>query len=167
MVQGKAPGETSMIVWDTHGGRQFFNVTVRASSVSMNDSLDGIRRELRTELPGQSLKVSFENGSILLRGTVKDLGSASRAVKIVSPRDWRTVWCGPSYKHQKARSFQSFAQAEPKALSAICGMTTWMAGASPAMTRRVRAREKSTSRVRPESCSSVLLRSSFSVPSAV
>jgi pilus assembly protein CpaC len=82
MVNGKTPGETSLIVWDTHGGRQFFNVTVRASAAALNDSLDSIRRELRTELPGQPLKVTLENGSILLRGTVRDLDSSSRAVKI-------------------------------------------------------------------------------------
>ena len=84
MVNGKTPGETSLIVWDTHGGRQFFNVTVRASATALNDSLDSIRRELRTELPGQPLKVSIENGNIFLRGTVKDLDSSSRAVKIAS-----------------------------------------------------------------------------------
>ena len=82
MVQGKAPGETSVIVWDTHGGRQFFNVTVRASTAALNDSLDAIRRELRTELPGQNVKISTDNGSIFLRGTVKDLDSSARAVKI-------------------------------------------------------------------------------------
>jgi len=84
MVNGKTPGETSLIVWDTHGGRQFFNVTVRASATALNDSLDSIRRELRTELPGQPLKISLENGNIFLRGTVKDLDSSSRAVKIAS-----------------------------------------------------------------------------------
>jgi len=84
MIQGKTPGETSVIVWDTHGGRQFFNVTVRASVAALNDSLDGIRRELRAELPGQPLKVTYENGSVFLRGTVKDLDSSSRAVKIAS-----------------------------------------------------------------------------------
>lgn len=84
MIQGKAPGETSVIVWDTHGGRQFFNVTVRASVAALNDSLDGIRRELRAELPGQPLKVTYENGAIFLRGTVKDLDSSKRAVKIAS-----------------------------------------------------------------------------------
>ena len=84
IVNGKAPGETSLIVWDTHGGRQFFNVTVRASATALNDSLDAIRRELRTELPGQPLKVSLENGNIVLRGTVKDLDNSSRAVKIAS-----------------------------------------------------------------------------------
>jgi pilus assembly protein CpaC len=84
MVQGKAPGETSVIVWDTHGGRQFFNVTVRTSTAALNDSLDGIRRELRTELPGQSLKITSDNGMLFLRGTVKDLDSSARAVKIAS-----------------------------------------------------------------------------------
>jgi len=84
MVQGKAPGETSVIVWDTHGGRQFFNVTVRASAAVLNDNLDSIRRELKTELPGQSLKVSSENGIIFLRGTVKDLDNSARATKIAS-----------------------------------------------------------------------------------
>ncbi|MGD0548075.1 MAG: pilus assembly protein N-terminal domain-containing protein [Terracidiphilus sp.] len=82
MVSGKSVGETNLIVWDTHGGRQFFNVQVRTSASALNDSLDAIRRELRAELPGQSIKVSAENGSILLRGTVKDLGSSSRAVEI-------------------------------------------------------------------------------------
>jgi len=84
MVQGKTPGETSLIIWDTHGGRQFFNVTVRANTSALNDNLDAIRRELRTELPGQALKVSSENGSIFLRGTVKDLNSSERAVKIAA-----------------------------------------------------------------------------------
>jgi len=82
MVQGKAPGETSLIIRDTHGGRQFFNVTVRANTAALNDNLDAIRRELRAELPGQTLKVSSENGSIFLRGTVKDLNSSDRAVRI-------------------------------------------------------------------------------------
>ncbi len=84
MVQGKAAGETSLIIWDTHGGRQFYNVTVRPSTVALNDSLDAVRRELRTELPGEPLRVSYENGSILLRGTVKNLESSARAERIAS-----------------------------------------------------------------------------------
>jgi pilus assembly protein CpaC len=84
MVNGKAPGETSLIIWDIRGGRQFFNVTVRASSSVSNDRLEAIRRELRTELPGQTLRASSENGIVFLRGTVKDLGSSDRAVKIAS-----------------------------------------------------------------------------------
>ena len=84
MVNGKAAGETSLIVWDTHGGRQFFNLAVRPNASALNDNLDSIRRELRTELPGQPLKISTGPGIIYLRGTVKDLESSSRAVKIAS-----------------------------------------------------------------------------------
>jgi pilus assembly protein CpaC len=47
MISGKAPGETSLIIWDAKGGRQFFNVTVRQSSAISDDNLEGIRRELR------------------------------------------------------------------------------------------------------------------------
>jgi pilus assembly protein CpaC len=84
MVNGKAPGETSLIIWDNRGGRQFFNVTVRASSAVTTDNLDAIRRELALELPGQPLKVTSENGSVFLRGTVKNLNGSARAVQIAS-----------------------------------------------------------------------------------
>ncbi len=84
MVNGKAPGETSLIIWDQRGGRQFFNVTVRASSAVTTDNLDSIRRELRLELPGEPLKVTSENGMVFLRGTVKNLNNSARAVQIAS-----------------------------------------------------------------------------------
>jgi pilus assembly protein CpaC len=84
MVNGKAPGETSLIIWDIHGGRQFFNVTVRAMATISNDNLDAVRRELRMELPGQTIKISYDNNSVFLRGDVKDLISSERAVKIAA-----------------------------------------------------------------------------------
>jgi pilus assembly protein CpaC len=84
MLNGKAVGETSLIVWQQGGVRQFFNVEVRASSYAVNDRLDSLRRELRAELPGQTLRLTSENGLIFLRGTVKDLTSSDRAVQIAS-----------------------------------------------------------------------------------
>jgi len=84
MINGKAAGETSLIVWQKGGGRQFFNVQVRQSSFVVNDRLDSLRRELRTELPGQTLRLTSENGLIFLRGTVKDLSNSERAVQIAS-----------------------------------------------------------------------------------
>jgi pilus assembly protein CpaC len=84
MINGKTSGETSLIIWDIHGGRQFFTVTVLAAASISSDKLQGIRRELKSELPGQSVKISEENGSIFLRGTVKDLSSSQRAVTIAS-----------------------------------------------------------------------------------
>lgn len=84
MLNGKAAGDTSLIVWQAGGGRQFFNVQVRASDYATADKLDYLRRELRTELPGQTLRVSSENGLIFLRGTVKDLNNSARAVQIAA-----------------------------------------------------------------------------------
>lgn len=84
LLSGKAPGETSLIIWDQSGGRQFFNVTVRPSSFGATDALEGIRRELRAELPGQNVRVSEDNGVIFLRGTVSNLNSSDRAVMIAS-----------------------------------------------------------------------------------
>jgi pilus assembly protein CpaC len=84
MINGKAPGETSLIIWDTRGGRQFFNVTVRPSSAVSTDNLDAIRRELAMELPGTALKVTSENNMVFLRGTVADLNASARAVQIAS-----------------------------------------------------------------------------------
>jgi pilus assembly protein CpaC len=84
MVNGKTPGQTSLIVWQRGGDRQFFNITVRRNTFESTDRLDAIRRELSIELPGQPIKVSSENGSIFLRGNVKDLNSSDRAVAIAS-----------------------------------------------------------------------------------
>lgn len=82
LVNGKAAGETTLILWDTGGGRQFFNVTVRPSTFSSHDQLEAVRRQLRTELPGQDLSVTTEGPNVYLRGTVNDLNSSSRAALI-------------------------------------------------------------------------------------
>lgn len=84
MVNGKNPGETSLIIWDVKGGRQFFNVSVFASRVQADESLDTVRRELHTEMPNQPIQVTMDSGSIFLRGTVDDLSTSDRAVKIAS-----------------------------------------------------------------------------------
>lgn len=84
MVDGKAPGQTSLIIWDSRGGRQFFNVTVRGNEYGVENQLAEVRRQLRSDLPGQAVNVSLVNGNIFLRGTVNDLVSSNRAVQIAS-----------------------------------------------------------------------------------
>lgn len=84
MVDGKGPGQTSLIIWDSRGGRQFFNVTVRSNEYGVENQLAEVRRQLRTNLPGQAINVSLVNGSVFLRGTVNDLVSSTRAVQIAS-----------------------------------------------------------------------------------
>jgi pilus assembly protein CpaC len=84
LVNGKTAGETNLIIWDRSGGRQFFNVSVRASDAVANDNLDAVRREIRTELPGQTIKVTYDNGNVFLRGTVKTLNNSNRAAQIAA-----------------------------------------------------------------------------------
>lgn len=84
MVNGKAPGESSLIIWDIDGNRQFFNLTVHSINTQVIDNLEGVRREMRAELPTQNLRVTMENGSVFLRGTADDLNSVQRAVAIAA-----------------------------------------------------------------------------------
>jgi pilus assembly protein CpaC len=80
LVNGKVAGETSMIIWQQGGNRLFFDLTVRPSSAKAS----AVQQEIDRELPGQGIKVSYENETVFLHGTVKDLTSADRAVAIAS-----------------------------------------------------------------------------------
>jgi pilus assembly protein CpaC len=84
LVNGKAPGETSLIIWQQGGGKLFFDVTVQPGRFANNSRLDALRRQITKELPGQKIDLSIENDLVFVRGTVKDLTSADRAVAIAS-----------------------------------------------------------------------------------
>jgi len=78
VVNGKAPGETSLIVWQKGGSRLMFDLRV----VPNPRHLESVREELRKELPEQPVTVSVEEGVVYLRGTVNDPTSGARAVGI-------------------------------------------------------------------------------------
>jgi pilus assembly protein CpaC len=80
LVNGKAVGETSMIIWQQGGNRLFFDLTVRSSGTKNSN----IQQQIDRELPGQEIKVTFENETAFIHGTAKDLTSADRAVAIAS-----------------------------------------------------------------------------------
>lgn len=84
MVNGKTVGDTTLIVWEQDGGRQFFNVSVHTSRFATEDRISDLRREMRAALPEQNINVSAVNNLVFLRGTVKDLTSSDRAVEIAS-----------------------------------------------------------------------------------
>lgn len=84
LVVGKAPGETTLIVWQASGGRQFYNVFVRNPRTMGGEKVAMLRRQLDIELPGQKIDVSTDDVNVFLRGTVKDLNSSNRAVEIAS-----------------------------------------------------------------------------------
>jgi pilus assembly protein CpaC len=78
VVNGKTPGQTSLIVWQAGGNRLFFDVQVRSPRV------DAVQQELREVLPNQEISLRYEEGLVFLEGTVKDQVSAERAVSIAS-----------------------------------------------------------------------------------
>jgi pilus assembly protein CpaC len=84
MVNGKAPGNTSLIVWQQGGGRQFFNVTVHPSHAVADDNMASLRRELKLAMPAENINIASENNLVVLRGTVKDLTDSDRAVQIAA-----------------------------------------------------------------------------------
>lgn len=80
LVNGRAPGETSLIIWQQGGNRLIFDLNVRSSAAA----LEAVKRELAQELPGQQVNISMENNTAFVRGTVKDLVSAERAMSIAA-----------------------------------------------------------------------------------
>lgn len=81
LLNGKTPGDTSLILWDQKGGRTLFDVHVETN----DNKLGIVREQLAAELPGQDVALISEGGNVILRGTVTDLVSADRALAIASP----------------------------------------------------------------------------------
>jgi pilus assembly protein CpaC len=78
MVNGKTPGETSMIVWQQGGNRLFFDLTIQRSETAT----DAVRRELARETGMDSVTIDREGDKVFLRGTVPDMTTAQRAATI-------------------------------------------------------------------------------------
>ncbi len=78
LVNGKAPGETTFIIWQQGGNRLFYDLAVHQSMFK----IDAVRQELTHQLSGQDVTLNFENDTAFISGTVKDLYSADRAEAI-------------------------------------------------------------------------------------
>ena len=82
LLDGKAAGETSLIIWQEGGNKLFFDVVVRPNTTNLKTRLETLRRQIQEQLPGQNIIANFENDSIFLSGTAKDLVSVDRAAAI-------------------------------------------------------------------------------------
>jgi pilus assembly protein CpaC len=78
LINGKAPGETSLILWQQGGNRLMFDLKVQPNT----SKIEAVREELRKELPGSDVTINFEDGNVYLRGTVPDTIAADRAAEI-------------------------------------------------------------------------------------
>jgi pilus assembly protein CpaC len=84
MLSGKAPGSTTLIIWQQGGGRLAFDVNVLPNLFLPKTRLEQVRQEIARELPDQAITVTSQDDAIFLRGNVKNLTSAGRAVAIAS-----------------------------------------------------------------------------------
>src|SRR2546423_421293 len=78
LINGKAAGETSLIIWQQGGTRLVYDLTVRVSPVK----LDAIRQQLAKDFPDDEITISFENETAFVRGAVKDVTAAERVMSI-------------------------------------------------------------------------------------
>jgi pilus assembly protein CpaC len=79
-VNGKTPGETSLIIWQQGGNRLIFDLTVHRNDAR----LDAIRREISREVGDENVNLDLEGETVFVRGTVKNLTEADRTMAIAA-----------------------------------------------------------------------------------
>jgi pilus assembly protein CpaC len=75
LVNGRALGTTSLIIWDASGNRRFYSVEVTADAPAL-------QRQLATLFPGERIAVTASGNTIVLSGSVSDVGISRRALQI-------------------------------------------------------------------------------------
>ncbi len=80
LINGKSPGETSVILWLQDGARTMYDLTVRQNTAR----IEAVQAQIRRELEGQHVSLDFENDTVFLRGTARDLSSAERAASVAA-----------------------------------------------------------------------------------
>jgi pilus assembly protein CpaC len=78
LINGKAPGETSLIVWQQGGTRLVYDLMVRIST----QKLDNARQQIARDFPDEDISLTFDNDTAFVRGSVKDTFEAARIMAI-------------------------------------------------------------------------------------
>ena len=79
LITGKAPGVTTLMVWQQNGTRMMYELTVRPSPVR----LDAVRQQIARDFPDDDINITWDNETAFVRGTVKDVNSADRVMAMV------------------------------------------------------------------------------------
>ena len=80
LINGKGPGETSLVVWQQNGNRLLYDLTIRPSPAR----LEAVRQQISREFPDDNIDITFENDTAFVRGTVKDVIAADRVMAITA-----------------------------------------------------------------------------------
>src|SRR6185295_1798560 len=65
LLDGKAPGETSLIIWQEGGNKLFFDVVVRPNATPARTKLESLRKRIEEEVQ-QPIEVSIEGDNVFL-----------------------------------------------------------------------------------------------------
>lgn len=80
LITGKAPGVTTLIIWQTGGSRLVYELTVRPSPLR----LEAVRQQIAREFPDADINVTMDNDTVFVRGTVKDVVASDRVMAIAT-----------------------------------------------------------------------------------
>jgi pilus assembly protein CpaC len=80
LINGKVPGETSLVVWLENDTRATYDLIVQASPKRLN----AVREQIARDLPGGDVDVTLDNDTAFVRGRVKDVYAAGRVMAIAS-----------------------------------------------------------------------------------
>ncbi len=80
LINGKLPGETSLVVWLENDTRVTYDLIVRASPQRLN----AVREQIARDLPGGDVDVTLDNDTAFVRGRVMDIFSADRVMAIAT-----------------------------------------------------------------------------------
>ncbi|MFV2067021.1 MAG: type II and III secretion system protein family protein [Pirellulales bacterium] len=75
VINGKAAGTTSLLIWDAAGTRSWYNVRVSPDAANLE-------ADLRRLFPGEDVRVKASGKSVILTGSVSNSGVASRMLDV-------------------------------------------------------------------------------------
>jgi pilus assembly protein CpaC len=79
MVNGKTPGETSLVVWLSDGSRKEYDVDVKIGAARIEAAKEQLEREF-----GNGVQLTVDTQSVYLTGKVRDMYQAQRATSIAT-----------------------------------------------------------------------------------
>lgn len=82
LLNGKNPGQTSVILWQKSGNRLFFDVTVRPRPQGEDRRPELLRRELEKAIPGHRIEFEIQGDTVYLHGAAASVNEADRAAAI-------------------------------------------------------------------------------------
>ena len=81
LVNGKAPGETTLIIWQDDGSKLYYDLAVRPSRFLANNRIELADRQIKDELPGQNIRLTPGRRHLLPAG--KSEGRDQRGARLL------------------------------------------------------------------------------------